>query len=53
MAELDAVTLNARLLDGDRLLVTRAADGRVVGCTLEFLDDRSRSPCSTPTWQTG
>jgi hypothetical protein len=34
------VTPNACPLDGDRLLVTRADDGRVVTCRLEFLDDR-------------
>jgi len=40
MAELDAVTLNARLLDGDRLLVSRDAAGHVFACAVEFLEDK-------------
>jgi hypothetical protein len=40
MAVLDAVTLNARLLDGDRLLVTRDDAGRVLTCIVEFLEDQ-------------
>ena len=39
MAELDVGTLNARLLDGHRLLVTRDKSGNVVSCVIEFFDE--------------
>ncbi len=38
--ELDAETLNARLLGGHRLVVTRDPAGRVVSCEVEFFDER-------------
>jgi hypothetical protein len=38
--DLDAETLNARLIGGYRLLVTRDAHGNVNGCTVEFFDER-------------
>ena len=40
MEELDAETLNARLLGGHRLLVTRGPDQSVTGCTVEFFGER-------------
>lgn len=40
MSELDADTLNARLLGGHRLVVTRDGQDRVVGCVVEFFDER-------------
>jgi hypothetical protein len=38
--ELDAETLNARLLGGHRLLVTRGPGQGIVSCTVEFFDER-------------
>ena len=35
---IDAATLNARLLSGHRLLVTREKD-RVISCIVEFFDE--------------
>ena len=40
MDELDAETLNSRLLGGHRLLVTRGPDQRITACTVEFFDER-------------
>lgn len=40
MDELDAETLNARLLGGHRLLVTRGPDQSITGCTVEFFGER-------------
>jgi hypothetical protein len=40
LSELDAETLNARLIGGYRLLVTRDSANRVTGCTVEFFDER-------------
>ena len=39
MSELDAETLNARLIGGYRLLVTRDATDRVTRCVVEFFDE--------------
>jgi hypothetical protein len=39
VAELDAATLNARLLDGHRLLVTRDKSGNVASCVVEFFGE--------------
>ena len=38
MKELDAETVNSRLLDGHRLLVT-ADKGRMIRCAVEFFDE--------------
>jgi hypothetical protein len=38
--KLDTETLNSRLLSGHRLLVTRDANGMVVGCVVEFFDEQ-------------
>jgi hypothetical protein len=38
--DLDAETLNARLVGGHRLLVTRGLDDRVVACAVEFFGER-------------
>jgi hypothetical protein len=38
--DLDAKTLNARLVGGHRLLVTRGLDDRVVACAVEFFGER-------------
>ena len=38
MKELDVETVNSRLLDGHRLLVT-ADRGRIVACVVEFFDE--------------
>jgi hypothetical protein len=37
--ELDAETLNARLLGGHRLLVTRGPNNSVTRCIVEFFDE--------------
>ena len=39
MSDLDADTLNARLIGGHRLLVTRDATNRVTKCVVEFFDE--------------
>jgi hypothetical protein len=40
VSELDAETLNARLIGGYRLLVTRGPNDQVISCTVEFFDER-------------
>jgi hypothetical protein len=42
--ELDAPTLNARLLGGHRLQVTRDPAGNVTSCIVEFFDERVPVP---------
>jgi hypothetical protein len=39
VSQIDAETLNARLLGGHRLLVTRGAGGQVISCEIEFFGD--------------
>jgi hypothetical protein len=39
LSELDADTLNARLLGGHRLLVTRGPNNTVTRCIVEFFDE--------------
>lgn len=39
MEQLNAETLNARLLGGHRLLVTRDRANKVVECVVEFFDE--------------
>jgi hypothetical protein len=39
LSELDAETLNARLIGGYRLLVTRDATDRITKCVVEFFDE--------------
>jgi hypothetical protein len=39
LAELDTETLNARLVGGHRLLVTKDKAGNVVSCEVEFFDE--------------
>lgn len=40
LSQLDVETLNARLIGGYRLLVTRGPDGNVTACEVEFFGER-------------
>jgi hypothetical protein len=39
LSDLDADTLNARLIGGHRLVVTRDAANRITKCIVEFFDE--------------